>query len=83
MSFDYVPNNMKTENFVLIGQALFGESWQSQVADFLDIDTNDIQDWIRSDRIPNWVNDDLIKLADMRLEQIHHVIDVLHNKSIA
>lgn len=74
---------MKTENLVLIGQALFGESWQSQVADFLNIETQDIQDWIRSGHIPNWVNDDLIKLADMRLEQMHHVLDLLNNKFVA
>ncbi|KJV37915.1 MerR family transcriptional regulator [Acinetobacter brisouii] len=74
---------MKTENFVLIGQALFGESWQSQVADFLNIDTQEIQDWIRSGHIPHWVNGDLIKLTDMRLEQMQHVAHLLTHKSIA
>ena len=69
---------MKTE-IQIIGEALFGKSWMSQVAENLkdqngnSITRQSVQNWHRHNRLPVWAKDDLKKLAVKRLAEIQEL----------
>lgn len=63
-----VPDYLRLQSY---GFALFGRSWQSQVADALKVDRRRITHWIQGTRpVPHGVWHDLQKLAIDRLEDI-------------
>jgi hypothetical protein len=48
------------DRLFLAGEALYGRSWQSQVADLLNVDTRRIRQWIAQERpIPSGIWHDL------------------------
>lgn len=69
---------MKTE-IEIIGEALFGKSWMSQVAENLkdqngeSIARQSVQNWHRRDNLPVWAKDELKKLAVERFRQIENL----------
>lgn len=75
---------MKSE-VEIIGTALFGKSWMSQVAEnLIGTDGNPltrqaIQNWHRSDRLPQWAKSELKKVAQKRLSEIQAINDTFNN----
>lgn len=66
---------MKTE-IQIIGEALFGKSWMSQIAENLKdqngkaITRQSVQNWQRNNRVPLWAKEQLKTLATVRLNEI-------------
>lgn len=66
---------MKTE-IQIIGEALFGKSWMTQIAENLkdqngeSITRQSVQNWHRHNRVPAWAKDQLKALAAARLAEI-------------
>lgn len=66
---------MKTE-IEIIGTALFGKSWMTQIAENLKdqngepITRQSVQNWHRHNRVPMWAKEQLKKLAAERLAEI-------------
>ena len=66
---------MKTE-IQIIGEALFGKSWMTQIAENLkdqngeSITRQSVQNWHRHNRVPMWAKEQLKVLAAVRLAEI-------------
>lgn len=69
---------MKTE-IEIIGTALFGKSWMTQIAENLkdqngeSITRQSVQNWHRHNRVPMWAKEQLKKLAAVRLAEIQEL----------
>ena len=69
---------MKTE-IEIIGQALFGKSWMTQIAENLKdqkskpITRQSVQNWHRHNRVPAWAKEQLKALAAARLAEIQEL----------
>ena len=69
---------MKTE-IQTIGEALFGKSWMTQIAENLvgndgnPITRQAVQNWHRHNRVPVWAKEQLKKLAAARLAEIQAI----------
>lgn len=69
---------MKTE-IQIIGEALFGKSWMTQIAENLkdqngeSITRQSVQNWQRNNRVPMWAKEQLKKLAAARLAEIQEL----------
>lgn len=75
---------MKTE-IEIIGTALFGKSWMSQIAENLvgkdgePLTRQAVQNWQRSDRVPHWAKAELKIIAQKRLTEIQAINDMFNN----
>lgn len=75
---------MKTE-IQIIGEALFGKSWMTQIAENLkdqngeSITRQSVQNWHRHDRVPMWAKDQLKALAAARLNEIQELNKTFDN----
>ncbi|WP_347455684.1 hypothetical protein [Acinetobacter thermotolerans] len=69
---------MKTE-IEIIGTALFGKSWMTQIAENLkdqngeSLTRQSVQNWHRHNRLPMWAKEQLKKLAAARLAEIQEL----------
>lgn len=64
-----------TAKLIKLGQAAFGDSWQSQTARAINVDPRRVQQWVREDRIvPDGVLADLIEVLEHRQQQINLVL---------
>lgn len=75
---------MKTE-IEIIGKALFGKSWMTQIAENLkdqngeSITRQSVQNWHRHNRVPMWAKDQLKKIASVRLSEIQELNKLFDN----
>lgn len=61
-----------TAKLIELGQAAFGDSWQSQTARAINVDPRRVQQWVRECRIvPDSVIADLIEVLAYRKQQIN------------
>lgn len=75
---------MKTE-IEIIGEALFGKSWMTQIAENLKnhhgetLDRQSVQNWHRRNSMPEWVKVELKELAKKRLNEIKEINNLFDN----
>lgn len=71
-------NFRDNEKLEKVGKALFGDSWKKSTAKALNVDERRITHWLQCTRsVPEGVWSDLIKLAELRLEEINDARDLL------
>lgn len=58
------------EKLAQAGQALYGERWQTDLANALDIDNRRVRQWLSDERpIPDWLTGELIILLEKNSQQ--------------
>lgn len=57
---------MDSKKLKSIGQACFGRSWQSQLADRLNIDRRTVSSWIKLDSVPEKMHDEIYQIIEVR-----------------
>ncbi len=65
---------MTFEQLEKIGIGLFGQSWKSQLADALNVDRRNIQNWEKQ-RVAKWVYGDLKILIERRHSEILDTVE--------
>lgn len=64
-----------SERLTIIGQAIYGRSWQSQIADDLLVDRRSVNHWLNGTRtMPNGIWLELNELALKRIKQIENIV---------
>lgn len=69
--------------FVRIGEALYGEQWQSQLARALDVSDRSVRYWLAGRPIPDGVWRDLQILLDQRRVEIADLTMALRARILA
>lgn len=70
-----------SEKLMLVGESLFGRSWQAQTADYLKVDRRRITHWLDETRpIPLGIWSELLDLANQRHVELSHVIQILNKQ---
>lgn len=69
---------MTTEQLKTMGQLLYGDSWQSQLARELDVNPRRISQWLAGDRpLRDWVYDEMLVLLIAKRDSINdYLLDV-------
>jgi len=69
---------MRPDLLERVGNALYGQQWQSALARDLGVSDRTMRRWVAGDtEPPTGVRDDLIRLAHVRLADLKSVIDEL------
>ena len=59
-----------------IGEALYGDRWQTQMSEALDVSDRTIRRWVAGDvKIPRGVWNDLFVRLDVRRDNVAHLMD--------
>lgn len=66
------------ETLKTVGNALFGNQWQSDIAAVLDIQTRTVRYWVRGGRVPAWV---WPKLHDVCRDRIPLMVSMMEKLS--
>jgi hypothetical protein len=68
------------KKIIIVGHALYGERWQSELARDLDVDPRTVRRWVAGDTTPGFdVTPHLIRLCEGRIDQLRAVIKNLKN----
>lgn len=63
-------HEFNTDLLEQIGQCLYGDQWQSNLARVLNIDSRRVRYWLTEDRpLPDWLKDELLKLLRENSEE--------------
>lgn len=55
--------SITVDQLIEAGTALYGDTWQSNLARALDIDPRRVRQWLKEERpIPPWLTNELVKL---------------------
>lgn len=72
---------MNKNDLIRIGQALYGDVWQSNLARELDIDSRRVRQWLKDERpIPDWLLPELIKLLNSKYLEIKEILSKINNE---
>jgi hypothetical protein len=66
---------------ISIGAALFGPSWQTPLAEALDVNIRTVQRWVAGQPVPDGAWDDIAAIAKARKGEIEAVISELAKRA--
>lgn len=66
---------MTTDELEMYGLSLFGTAWQVQLAREFDIDRRNIQNWIKRESVPEFVDKEIRDVLYQRLSEIKKAVE--------
>lgn len=68
---------MNKELLIEVGQALYGDQWQSNLARELNINSRNIRHWLKEDTAPDWLGKELKTLLQNQEKKTKELLGAL------
>ena len=73
---------MTADELEMYGLALFGSAWQAQLARELNVDRRRVQDWLKRESVPLFVDKEIKDVLYQRFSEVERAVRYYEDQSL-